>query len=126
MRARFGSDVTGESVMRASPPRGRVECMALESFTGTRPPRTGTTGACGAVPGRSTQASQRGTDPALCAYTLEAHNRDSGADLCWPHPNLKDHMPDDGLLVDFIPQIAATPELQQKLLVDNPTRLYWS
>jgi 2-pyrone-4,6-dicarboxylate lactonase len=44
----------------------------------------------------------------------------------WPHPNLKDHMPDDGLLVDFIPQIAATPELQQKLLVDNPTRLYWS
>jgi len=44
----------------------------------------------------------------------------------WPHPNLKDHMPDDGLLVDFIPQIAVTPELQQKLLVDNPTRLYWS
>ena len=44
----------------------------------------------------------------------------------WPHPNLKDHMPDDGLLVDFIPQIATTPELQQKLLVDNPNRLYWS
>ena len=44
----------------------------------------------------------------------------------WPHPNLKDHMPDDGLLVDFIPQIATTTELQQKLLVDNPTRLYWS
>ncbi len=44
----------------------------------------------------------------------------------WPHPNLKDHMPDDGLLVDWIPQIATTPELQRKLLVDNPTRLYWS
>jgi 2-pyrone-4,6-dicarboxylate lactonase len=43
----------------------------------------------------------------------------------WPHPNLKDHMPDDGLLVDFIPHIAPTPELQHKLLVDNPTRLYW-
>jgi 2-pyrone-4,6-dicarboxylate lactonase len=43
----------------------------------------------------------------------------------WPHPNLKDHMPDDGLLVDFIPHIAVTPELQRKLLVDNPTRLYW-
>lgn len=43
----------------------------------------------------------------------------------WPHPNLKDHMPDDGLLVDFIPQIATTAELQQKLLVDNPQRLYW-
>ena len=43
----------------------------------------------------------------------------------WPHPNLKDHMPDDGLLVDFIPHIATTPALQQKLLVDNPMRLYW-
>jgi 2-pyrone-4,6-dicarboxylate lactonase len=43
----------------------------------------------------------------------------------WPHPNLKDHMPDDGLLVDIIPQIATTPELQRKLMVDNPMRLYW-
>jgi 2-pyrone-4,6-dicarboxylate lactonase len=43
----------------------------------------------------------------------------------WPHPNLKDHMPDDGLLVDFIPHIAVTPELQNKLLVTNPMRLYW-
>jgi 2-pyrone-4,6-dicarboxylate lactonase len=43
----------------------------------------------------------------------------------WPHPNLKDHMPDDGLLVDFVPHIATTPALQQKLLVDNPMRLYW-
>ncbi len=43
----------------------------------------------------------------------------------WPHPNLKDHMPDDGLLVDFIPQIAVTAELQRKLLLDNPMRLYW-
>ncbi|MCX7892922.1 MAG: amidohydrolase family protein [Burkholderiales bacterium] len=43
----------------------------------------------------------------------------------WPHPNLKGHMPDDGLLVDFIPHIAVTPELQRKLLVANPMRLYW-
>lgn len=43
----------------------------------------------------------------------------------WPHPNLKSHMPDDGLLVDFIPRIAVTSELQQRLLVDNPLRLYW-
>ena len=43
----------------------------------------------------------------------------------WPHPNLKQHMPDDGLLVDFIPHIAVTPELQKKLLVTNPMRLYW-
>ncbi|WP_036965399.1 amidohydrolase family protein [Promicromonospora kroppenstedtii] len=43
----------------------------------------------------------------------------------WPHPNPKDHMPDDGLLVDHIPHIAPTPELRQALLVDNPLRLYW-
>ncbi len=43
----------------------------------------------------------------------------------FPHPNLKNHMPDDGLLVDFIPHIAPTAELQKKLLVDNPMRLYW-
>ena len=44
----------------------------------------------------------------------------------WPHPNMKSHMPDDGHLVDVIPHIAVTQELQQKLLVDNPMRLYWS
>jgi 2-pyrone-4,6-dicarboxylate lactonase len=43
----------------------------------------------------------------------------------WPHPNLKDHMPDDGLLVDFIPHIATTRELQTRLLVTNPMYLYW-
>jgi 2-pyrone-4,6-dicarboxylate lactonase len=43
----------------------------------------------------------------------------------WPHPNLKDHMPDDGLLVDFIPHIAVTADLQRQLLVTNPMRLYW-
>ncbi len=48
----------------------------------------------------------------------------SGTD--WPHPNMKSHMPDDGVLVDFIPKIATTAELQQKLLVDNPMRLYWA
>lgn len=43
----------------------------------------------------------------------------------WPHPNMKSHMPDDGVLVDIIPHIAPTPELQKTLLVDNPMRLYW-
>lgn len=45
----------------------------------------------------------------------------------WPHPNLTmvGHMPDDGSLVDLIPKIAPTAELQRKLLVDNPMRLYW-
>ena len=43
----------------------------------------------------------------------------------WPHPNMKKEAPDDGLLVDRIPKIAPTAELQRKLLIDNPIRLYW-
>ena len=44
----------------------------------------------------------------------------------WPHPNMKSHMPDDGFLVDYIPRIARTEAQRQKLLVDNPMRLYWA
>ena len=43
----------------------------------------------------------------------------------WPHPNMKSHMPDDGNLVDLVPRIAPTEDLQRRLLVDNPMRLYW-
>ena len=53
------------------------------------------------------------------------------ADRCiwgtdWPHPNPQDVLPDDGHLVDMIPRNAPTAELQRKLLVSNPERLYWS
>ena len=44
----------------------------------------------------------------------------------WPHPNLRSHMPDDGQLVDLIPRLAPSVELQRRLLVDNPQRLYWN
>ncbi|MBI3433676.1 MAG: amidohydrolase family protein [Proteobacteria bacterium] len=44
----------------------------------------------------------------------------------WPHPNMKAQAPDDGVLVDIIPKIAPTSALQELLLVDNPTRLYWA
>ena len=43
----------------------------------------------------------------------------------WPHPNMKKVAPDDGVLVDMIPKIAPTPELQHALLVENPMSLYW-
>ena len=43
----------------------------------------------------------------------------------WPHPNMQDNIPDDGHLVDIIPRIAVTAELQRRMLVDNPMRLYW-
>lgn len=44
----------------------------------------------------------------------------------WPHPNMQNEIPDDGHLVDMIPRIAPTAELQQKLLVENPDVLYWA
>ena len=43
----------------------------------------------------------------------------------WPHPNMKNAAPDDGVLVDMIPKIAPTAALQRQLLIDNPMRLYW-
>ncbi|HEX8446381.1 MAG TPA: amidohydrolase family protein [Sphingomonas sp.] len=43
----------------------------------------------------------------------------------WPHPNMQDAIPDDGALVDIIPRIAPTTDLQHRLLVANPMRLYW-
>lgn len=42
----------------------------------------------------------------------------------WPHPNVRE-MPDDGKLVDLLPRYTDDKSLLQKLLVDNPTRLYW-
>lgn len=44
----------------------------------------------------------------------------------WPHPNMQGNIPDDGALVNVLPRIAATAELQHKLLVANPMRLYWT
>jgi 2-pyrone-4,6-dicarboxylate lactonase len=42
----------------------------------------------------------------------------------WPHPNVGKHMPNDGDLVDLFPLMAREPQLQRKILVDNPARLY--
>jgi 2-pyrone-4,6-dicarboxylate lactonase len=41
----------------------------------------------------------------------------------WPHPNLKE-VPDDGLMVDLIAEIAPTEAQREALLVDNPQRFY--
>jgi predicted TIM-barrel fold metal-dependent hydrolase len=41
----------------------------------------------------------------------------------WPHPNVK-AMPNDGDLVDLIPLFAPDQATQQKILVDNPARLF--
>jgi len=41
----------------------------------------------------------------------------------WPHPNVK-VMPNDGDLVDLIPLFAPERELQEKILLTNPVRLF--
>jgi predicted TIM-barrel fold metal-dependent hydrolase len=41
----------------------------------------------------------------------------------WPHPNVR-WLPDDAALVDLLPLMAADQDVQRKILVDNPARLY--
>jgi 2-pyrone-4,6-dicarboxylate lactonase len=41
----------------------------------------------------------------------------------WPHPNVR-HMPDDGDLVDLLAEFAPDAATRNRILVDNPERLY--
>jgi 2-pyrone-4,6-dicarboxylate lactonase len=41
----------------------------------------------------------------------------------WPHPNLKE-IPDDGVMVDNLAEIAPSEKQRQAVLVDNPARFY--
>ncbi len=41
----------------------------------------------------------------------------------WPHPNVK-HMPDDGDLIDLLADHAPDEETRNRILVENPERLY--
>jgi 2-pyrone-4,6-dicarboxylate lactonase len=43
----------------------------------------------------------------------------------WPHPNIAGDMPNDGELVDLFARVTNDEALRRKVLVDNPTRLYW-
>jgi predicted TIM-barrel fold metal-dependent hydrolase len=42
----------------------------------------------------------------------------------FPHPNISGDMPNDGDLVDLLALVAPDETLRQKILVDNPHRLY--
>lgn len=44
----------------------------------------------------------------------------------FPHPNLAGDMPNDGGLVDLFMQNFPDPADRQRILVDNPARLYWA
>ena len=41
----------------------------------------------------------------------------------WPHPNLKE-IPDDGVMVDNLAEMAPSEKQRKTLLVDNPARFY--
>jgi predicted TIM-barrel fold metal-dependent hydrolase len=41
----------------------------------------------------------------------------------WPHPNVR-QMPDDGDLLDLLADFAPDPATRDRILVDNPARLY--
>jgi 2-pyrone-4,6-dicarboxylate lactonase len=43
----------------------------------------------------------------------------------WPHPNVKT-MPNDGETVDLFAAFCSDESIRRKILVDNPTRLYWA
>jgi 2-pyrone-4,6-dicarboxylate lactonase len=42
----------------------------------------------------------------------------------WPHPNHRGPVPDDGVLVDILAEIAPTDAARRTILVDNPQRFY--
>ncbi|MHA1567492.1 MAG: amidohydrolase family protein [Alphaproteobacteria bacterium] len=42
----------------------------------------------------------------------------------WPHPNIAGVMPNDGDLMSLLAQYAPDEALRQRILVDNPARLY--
>jgi predicted TIM-barrel fold metal-dependent hydrolase len=44
----------------------------------------------------------------------------------WPHPNITQDMPNDGELVDLFGEICPDPAIRQRILVDNPTHMYWT
>jgi len=44
----------------------------------------------------------------------------------WPHPNISKDMPNDGELVDLLGEMCPDVAMRHRILVDNPTRMYWS
>jgi len=68
------------------------------------------------------------TPPYSQGIPLARHLAAEHTDRClwgtdWPHPN-HTHIPDDGVLVDALTQIAPNPDRLHQILVDNPQKLY--
>ena len=61
---------------------------------------------------------------AVAAALLEAAPGQLVWGTDWPHVMVKSAMPDDGALLDLFATWVPQPELRQRILVDNPARLY--
>ena len=80
---------------------------------------------CGAERVSSTGAPFRDAVPFARALVEAAPDRVLwGTD--WPHPNIAGDMPNDGDLVDLLAEAVEDEALRRRVLVDNPTRLYWA
>jgi len=44
----------------------------------------------------------------------------------WPHPNISKDMPNDGELVDLLGEMCPDAAVRKRILVDNPTHMYWA
>jgi D-galactarolactone isomerase len=42
----------------------------------------------------------------------------------WPHPSLKNNLPDDASLLDLVNEWSGSEAVRHKILVDNPAKLY--
>ena len=79
---------------------------------------------CGAERVSSTGRPFRDAIPFAAALIEAAPDRVLwGTD--WPHPNVK-VMPNDGENVDLFAAFCTDEAVRRKILVDNPTRLYWA
>jgi predicted TIM-barrel fold metal-dependent hydrolase len=79
---------------------------------------------CGAERISSAGAPFRDALPFIRALAAQAPDRLLwGTD--WPHPNIAGDMPNDGDLVDLLAEAIEDEALRRRILVDNPTRLYW-
>jgi predicted TIM-barrel fold metal-dependent hydrolase len=80
---------------------------------------------CGAVRVSSAGAPFRDAVPFARALVEAAPDRVLwGTD--WPHPNIAGDMPNDGDLVDLLAEAVEDEALRRRVLVGNPTRLYWA
>lgn len=79
---------------------------------------------CGAERVSSTGKPFRDAIPFAAALIEAASDRILwGTD--WPHPNVK-VMPNDGETVDLFAEFCPDESVRRRILVDNPTRLYWA